>query len=213
MVFSIFPKILNRVYTARFPLQKGPETILLPRFTVDYRFGKKENRIIIGNNSVLAGRITLERDIGKVLIGNNTQIGESTHIICACGVTIGSNVLISWGCTITDHDSHSTQWSERSYDGQKWYEGMKVSITNAAIAKNWHVVPMAPVNIGDKVWIGFNVIILKGVNIGEGAVIAAGSVVTKDIPAWTLAGGNPARVIKQLDIQNNGFPFCRRNNE
>jgi len=67
------------------------------------------------------------------------------------------------------------------------------------MTKNWQVVPMAPIHISDKVWIGFNVIILKGVNIGEGAIIAAGSVVTKDVPAWTLVGGNPARVIKQLE--------------
>lgn len=203
MVFNLVHKItqylLRKLHTSQFPIQKGPETILLPGFSVDYRFGRKENRIIIGNNSVLAGHITLERDIGKVSIGNNTQIGGNTHLICACRVTIGSDVMISWGCTIIDHDSHSTRWSERSYDGQKWYEGIKISITSAAITKNWHVVPMAPVNIGDKVWIGFNVIILKGVNIGEGAIIAAGSVVTKDIPAWTLAGGNPARVIKELE--------------
>ncbi len=57
---------------------------------------------------------------------------------------------------------------------------------------------MAPIHIKDKVWIGFNVIILKGVTIGEGAVIAAASVVTKDIPDWSLAGGNPAKVIKEL---------------
>lgn len=58
---------------------------------------------------------------------------------------------------------------------------------------------MAPVYIGDKVWIGFNVIILKGVDIGEGAVVAAGSVVTKNVPEWTLVGGNPAKVIRQLE--------------
>lgn len=199
MLTKIIQHVLNRLYIIKFPIEKGKGTILSPGFKINHRFGKKENRIYIGNDSILAGSITLERDIGKVYIGNNTQIGGGTHIICACGVTIGSDVLISWDCTITDHDSHSTRWSERSCDGQKWYEGIKVSISKAAMTKDWHVVPMAPVHIADKVWIGFNVIILKGVNIGEGAVIAAGSVVTKDVPEWTLVGGNPARVIKQLE--------------
>ena len=199
VVSKIIRKISNRAQTIQYPIEKGTGTIFMPGFNIDHRFGKKENRIKIGNNSVLAGPITLERDVGKVSIGNNTQIGGGTHIICACGVTIGSDVLISWGCTITDHVSHSTRWSERSSDGQNWYGGIKVSLSTAAMTKNWQVVPMAPIHISDKVWIGFNVIILKGVNIGEGAIIAAGSVVTKDVPAWTLVGGNPARVIKQLE--------------
>lgn len=57
---------------------------------------------------------------------------------------------------------------------------------------------IAPVKISDKVWIGFNSIILKGVTIGEGAVVGAGSVVTKDVPAWTVVAGNPARIIREI---------------
>ena len=66
--------------------------------------------------------------------------------------------------------------------------------------KNWSVVKDAPISIGNKAWIGFGVTILKGVNIGEGAVIAAGSVVTKDVPAYTIVGGNPAKFIKKISI-------------
>lgn len=61
---------------------------------------------------------------------------------------------------------------------------------------------MRPVTIGNKVWVGFNSIVLCGVAIGEGAVIGAGSVVTRDIPAWTVAAGNPARVIKDIPIHD-----------
>lgn len=57
----------------------------------------------------------------------------------------------------------------------------------------------------NKVWIGFNAIILKGVTIGEGAIVAAGAVVTKDVPAWTVVAGNPAVVVKKLKANDNFF--------
>ena len=62
--------------------------------------------------------------------------------------------------------------------------------------KNWDVINSKPITICDDVWIGMNVTILKGVTIGEGAVIGACSVVTKEVPAWSVVAGNPAKVIK-----------------
>jgi acetyltransferase-like isoleucine patch superfamily enzyme len=203
LVNKITQYLLRKLHTNQFPIQKGPITILLPGFNIDHRFGKKENRIRIGDGSVIGCSIILERDIGDVLIGNDTYIGAGSQVICAENITIGSDVLISWGCIIVDHDSHSLRWTERITDVKTWRDGLNKSLPDAAMTKNWSVVPMDSVSISDKVWIGFNVIILKGVNIGEGAIIAAGSVVTKDVPAWTLAGGNPARVIKQLERTEN----------
>jgi len=65
--------------------------------------------------------------------------------------------------------------------------------------KDWSNVISKEIIIKDKAWIGFNVIILKGVTIGEGAIVASGSVVTKDVPDFTLVGGNPARIIKSVE--------------
>ncbi|MGC8751800.1 DapH/DapD/GlmU-related protein, partial [Hydrotalea sp.] len=62
--------------------------------------------------------------------------------------------------------------------------------------KNWEKVKSSPIKIADKAWIGFNVIILKGVTIGEGAIVGAGSVVTKDVPPYAVVAGNPAKIIK-----------------
>jgi acetyltransferase-like isoleucine patch superfamily enzyme len=106
--------------------------------------------------------------------------------------------MISWGCTIVDHDSHSLNWRERADDVARWREGLRNGMEGAAGLKNWDRVPKASIKIRDKAWLGFNVIVLKGIEIGEGAVVAAGAVVTKDVPDWSLVGGNPARLIREL---------------
>jgi galactoside O-acetyltransferase len=64
--------------------------------------------------------------------------------------------------------------------------------------KRWDFVSVRPVRIGDKVWIGFGASILKGVNVGEGSVVGAKAVVTRDVPPYTVVAGNPARVVRQL---------------
>jgi len=122
-----------------------------------------------------------------VRIGSRTFIGKSL-IVCACGVSIGHDVLISWGCSIVDHNSHSVNFENRRDDVIDWGRGVK----------DWSNVSMAKVTIQDKVWVGFNAIILKGVTVGTGAVVAAGSVVTKDVEPWTVVGGNPAQIIRRL---------------
>ena len=59
----------------------------------------------------------------------------------------------------------------------------------------------APIRICDYAWLGFDVVVLKGVTIGEGAIVGARAVVTKDVPPWTIAAGNPARVVKQIPLE------------
>lgn len=150
------------------------------------------SRIKIGAESIFEGQIASDRAGSCVVIGERTFIGDST-IVTAHRVEIGSDVLISWGCTIVDHDSHCVEWDGRKSDVRAHYAGKK----------DWANVAVEPVVIRDKVWLGFNVIVLKGVTIGEGAVVAAGSVVTRDVPAFAVVGGNPARMIRQLQGGSN----------
>lgn len=114
----------------------------------------------------------------RIIIGDNVGISGST--ICATtSVTIGNNVLIGSGCLISDTDSHPINWEDRLYDRNK-------------------KTRKAPIVIKDNVFIGARSIILKGVTIGEGAVVGAGSVVSKDVPPYSIVCGNPARVVKTL---------------
>jgi acetyltransferase-like isoleucine patch superfamily enzyme len=145
-------------------------------------------RFSVGGGSIVDAKVRFDRPGGEVRIGERTFIGAST-LVCAERIEIGDDVLISWGCTIVDHDSHAIVWKDRAQDVGNWYEGRK----------DWTTVERAAVRIGDKAWIGFNAIVLKGVNIGEGAVVGAGSVVTRDVPAFTIVGGNPARPIRELE--------------
>ena len=107
----------------------------------------------------------------KIVIGDGAGISNST-LSCHESISIGENSLIGAECLIMDSDFHTLPLTET---GQ---------------------VHCAPVVIGNNVFVGARSIILKGVTIGDGAVIGAGSVVAKDVPAHTLAAGNPARVVR-----------------
>jgi acetyltransferase-like isoleucine patch superfamily enzyme len=145
------------------------------------------NSLALGEDSIVHADISFEETGGEIRIGNRCFLGRS-HLVCYRSIVIGDDVIMSWGITIVDHDSHSIEWERRRDDVHGWSEGHK----------DWKYVPHAGVVVKDKAWIGFNVSILKGVTIGEGAVIGACSVVTCDIPPYSLAVGNPARVVRSL---------------
>ena len=175
-------------------------TILMDSFNIVISTPDNRNKgcIEIGNNSLLGCNLLFEKDTGFISIGDRTYIGGGTNIISISSVEIGNDVTIAWGCTIYDHNSHSIYWNERSNDTLQCREDY-IKTGNFIKNKDWSNVKSAPIKICDKVWIGFDVVILKGVTIGEGAVIGAKSVVTKDVPPDTVVAGNPARVVKTLE--------------
>jgi acetyltransferase-like isoleucine patch superfamily enzyme len=147
-----------------------------------------ENQVKVGADSLINCKILFEKSDSKLSIGSRTFIGGGTKLVSAKSITIGDDVLISWGVTIVDHNSHAIEFSKRKDDVTKWANGVK----------DWTNVKIEPVVIGNKCWIGFDVIILKGVQLGEGCIVGAGSVVTKSFPAWSIIGGNPAKLIRTL---------------
>lgn len=127
---------------------------------------------LIGENCQFYSGVRIEiGEHGLVSIGNGTYINRNTLIISESEVSIGVNCKISWDVIIMDSDMHPLN--------------SKTVINN-------------PVYIHDDVWIGCRSIILKGVTIGRGAIIAAGSVVTKDVPSMQIYGGVPAKYITDV---------------
>jgi acetyltransferase-like isoleucine patch superfamily enzyme len=142
----------------------------------------------IGDGSDIAASMVLEAAGARIQVGDRTHIGGGTLLDASTEIVVGDDVLIAFGALIMDHDSHSLDFDHRRHDVGEWIQGRK----------DWSHVPRSAVRVGDKVWVGTRAIVLKGVHLGEGSVVAAGSVVTRDVPAWTLVAGSPARVIREL---------------
>jgi acetyltransferase-like isoleucine patch superfamily enzyme len=144
----------------------------------------------IGSNCCIRGEIVVNKN-GQFKIGHHSYIGQGSRIWVRNNIEIGSFVLISHLVDIHDSNSHSLNWQDRQFEAINLFEkGILADIDN---------VNELPVIIEDYVWIGFKASILKGVHIGKGAIVAACSVVTKDVPPYTVVAGNPAKIIKYLD--------------
>ena len=141
--------------------------------------------IHIGNYTYISSHSILSTwTIGNkpfLKIGNNCNIGEYNHYSAANKIIIGNGVLTGRWVTITDNNH-----------GSFTKEQLQVSPIIRPI------VPKGEIIIDDNVWIGDKATILAGVHIGEGSIIGANSVVTKDIPPFSIAVGNPAKIIKTL---------------
>lgn len=127
-------------------------------------------------------------DYGEnIYIGNNTEINHNCIFLDCNTITIGCNVLIApYVQFYTAY--HPLKASQRIVENSDCKDNMRFCLN---LSK--------PIVIGDNVWIGGGSIVLPGVTIGSGAVVGAGSVVTHDIPANTLAYGNPARIIREIE--------------
>ncbi|MFA5983153.1 MAG: acyltransferase [Methylococcaceae bacterium] len=128
----------------------------------------------IGTLSVI-GEADLQGRLTNLTVGNECFIGRNVHLALHDKIIVGNNVIINDGCKLltASHDINCQDWSQIS----------------------------APIVIEDYAWIATACIILPGVTIGKGAVIGAGSVVTKNVPPFQVAAGNPARIIKERTLK------------
>ncbi|MFT5887467.1 MAG: acetyltransferase-like isoleucine patch superfamily enzyme [Zhongshania sp.] len=117
-----------------------------------------------------------EHSSGRIKIGDYVLISPGTRISAASEIVIGDSVMMANGVYITDSD---------------WHEMYDRSQRSTAVT---------PVHIGNNVWLGDRSTVLKGVTIGDNSVVAACAVVTRDVPANVIVAGNPAVVVKELDV-------------
>lgn len=143
---------------------------------IDHRLTARltlRNFAIVGERVVLRPHVFVY-DANKIQIGSFVDIGENVCLRGGGQITIGDNVLIAAGTVIT-------------------------SVGHPIEPPRWGRSVAEPIVIGNEVWIGANAVILPGVTIGEGAIIAAGAVVTKDVLPYTVVAGVPARAIRNIN--------------
>jgi acetyltransferase-like isoleucine patch superfamily enzyme len=124
-------------------------------------------------------------------------IGDDCLISCSDSILIGRGTLLGHGVQIFDNNSHPVGSAARLADWRAIAEG-----ANRAAAPIAH----GPVAIGSSVWLGFHSIVLKGVTIGDGAIVAAGSIVTTDVEPDAVVAGAPATVVRRLAGGETAFP-------
>jgi maltose O-acetyltransferase len=129
----------------------------------------------------VTGDDVLVTAIGTVTIGRNLFVNGSSRIVARDSIEIGDDVVIASGVSVLDHD-HRTH----VVDGALVIEG------DEYVAE--------PIRIGSNVWLGDKVTVLKGVTIGDNVIVGANAVVTKDVPAGSIVGGIPAKVIRPIDL-------------
>lgn len=140
------------------------------------------NKFILGEKSVIEDFCTINNGVGDVIIGSNTLIGMSNVIIGP--VTIGNNVIFAQNIVASGLNHE--------------YRDIHTPILHQPILT-------APIVIEDECWIAANSVITAGVTIGKHSVVAAGAVVTKSIPPYSVAVGNPAKVIKKYDFEKQDW--------
>jgi acetyltransferase-like isoleucine patch superfamily enzyme len=157
----------------------------------------KKDQVVLNNKVKLSGWLIIEKD-GKIDIGEYTSINERTKIRAMEHISIGSYTLISSDVYIQDNNSHSIYAEDRRKD-------ILTDKDYGEIHEGMSPVPPVhkPVIIGDDVWVGRRAMIMKGVTIGDRAVVAAGAVVTHDVPPDTIVAGNPAVIVKHLKSDNH----------
>lgn len=186
IIKSLYTKIARLSFRRKCVL--GKNSVLYGEAEIVNNYGDK-NRILIGDNCHIRGQLLTFGHGGKILMGDYCYVGRNTYIWSGCEIKIGNRVLISHNCNIFDNDTHPIDPKERHAQFKhiiKEGQPKKIDLKDKKIV------------IEDDVLIGVNVIVLKGVTIRKGAIIGAGSVVTKDVEAFTVMAGNPAKLIRRI---------------
>lgn len=167
------PRFWVKLFLNPFFHRIGKDSLIRPFTRIDVL---PFNGFKVGYESTIEDFSTINNGMGPVKIGNNTRVGMSNVLIGP--VTIGDHVIIAQNVVMSGLN-HG-------------FEDISMPISKQQCTK-------AEIVVEDEVWIGANAVITSGVKIGKHAVVAAGSVVTKDVPPYSVVAGNPAKVLKQYN--------------
>ena len=184
---SLYKKklIYNKKTLNKFVLA-GKNIKIVEKITVN---NKNKNQIKIGNNVTMINPNLFCFSRGLIKIGDYTYIGKDSQIDACKSVIIGKYCMISNNVKIQDHNSHPIKKLNR----RKQLINLQKKPTNV------YESLIKKIYIGDDVWIGAEVTILKGVKIGSGSIIATKTVVTKNVPANSVFAGNPGKIVKKIN--------------
>ena len=184
---------MNLDYLAR--RLAGRPTCILARNARLYRSARirnasgRDTHIQVGSRSMILGELLTFAHGGEIEIGEWCYVGEGTRIWSASRISIGDRVLIAHNVNIFDSLTHPLGAGAR----HKQFQRIVVSGHPKEIDLGERAI-----HISSDTWIGANAIILRGVMIGMGGIVGAGAVVTRNVPAYTIVAGNPARPIREL---------------
>lgn len=173
------PRLWVQWFLNPFFHKRGKGTVICRRTRMDVLPFQPFN---IGDYSTVEDFATINNGVGAVHIGNNSRIGLGNVVIGP--VTIGNNVILAQNIVLS---------------------GLNHNYTNIDIPIYLQGETIGTITIEDNCWIGANAVITAGVTIGKHSVVSGGAVVTKDIPPYSVAVGNPARVIKQYDFDTKNW--------
>lgn len=169
------PRLWVKWFINPFKHHKGKRSLIRRRTRIDVL---PTRYFSLGDDSTIEDFATINNGVGDVYIGDRTRIGLGCTVIGP--VRIGNDVRLAQNIVMSGLNHN--------------YEDITVPISDQGVSTS-------PIDVADEVWIGANVFIAAGVTIGKHSIVAGGSVVTKDVPAYSIVGGNPAKIIKKYNAE------------
>lgn len=189
MIANLFNSILTWIKKRKF---KNNATLNIDKVLITSRanvfryWGSLPEDIVIEDNCIIRGSLS-STNRGKICMGKYAQIGNNSHLRSVDKIVLGDYCIIANNTIICDNNNHPVNPKDRLI---VW------ATPPGSEERSWKYADHAPIIIGKNVWIGEYARICKGVTIGDGSIVAANAVVTKDVPANCIVAGNPAKIVK-----------------
>ena len=186
-IINRFRRKLKRHTLVKRVTCKDNTVIFFTSSKIKLLFGSRPSDILLGSDVRLKGTLISEYG-GKITMGDHSSIGPKSNIYSVENVTVGAYTAISRYVSISDNNNHPVNPKDRKI--------MRVT-PDGSPERSWKYADHKPIIIGENCWIGEFARICKGVTIGEGSIVAANAVVTRDVPPNCIVAGNPAKIVKE----------------